>query len=240
MASVDEIRNAKQSSAKRAIDDYIIDDMVVGIGSGSTIVFAVVYLADKIQNQRLKNITCIPTSYQSLLLIKKYKLKLGDLTDHPVIDVTIDGADEVEEGTLQLIKGGGGCHLQEKIIAQNSKKLVIIVDETKLSPKLGTKFMVPVEVIPFALEPIKKRLQALDCKEIRLRESNGCKAGPAVTDNGYFILDVMFEGGISDPSQVETKINQIAGVIAVGIFANLTYVVIVGKFDGTVLTLNAK
>jgi ribose 5-phosphate isomerase A len=142
--------------------------------------------------------------------------------------MTIDGADQVERKTLNMIKGMGGALAREKIVASASKRLIIIVDETKLTEKLGSNQPIPVEVLPFALAPVSSMLRALNGKPT-LREANG-KVGPVVTDNGNFILDVDFKA-IGDPEKLNRQIKVIPGVVETGLFLNMATMVYVGKRD---------
>jgi len=157
-----------------------------------------------------------------LQLIREHKLVLGDLSSHPKIDVTIDGADELES-ELNCIKGGGGCHVQEKIVAHNSATFVIICDSSKVSDSLGQHWRrgVPIEVIPLAVEPITQELIAMGGKPVlRMAKS---KMGPVVSDNGNFILDVDFGSltGQFEPADLNTKILAIPGVVETGLFIDM-------------------
>jgi ribose 5-phosphate isomerase A len=188
--------------------------MIIGIGSGSTIVYAVKRLGE-INKEKDLNLKCIPSSFQSSQLIIQNGLELGSLERYPEIDVDIDGADEIDKD-LNLIKGGGGCLVQEKIIASNSKKLIIIADFRKKSEKLGMnwKHGVPVEVIPMAYFPIMMKLKELGGNpKLRMAKS---KSGPLITDNGNFIIDVDF-GEISNPKELDEKILFIPGVVDTGL-----------------------
>ncbi|MHA1471702.1 MAG: ribose 5-phosphate isomerase A, partial [Promethearchaeota archaeon] len=159
-------------------------------------------------------------------------LTLVSLDQYPVIDLDIDGADEID-ASLNLIKGGGGCLVQEKIIASASKKLVIIVDYSKKSEILGENWHkgVPIEIIPLALVPIMMKLENLDGKPV-LRMAKA-KAGPVVSDNGNFIIDVDF-GRIKNPSELNLKILQIPGVVDSGLFLGMAQTAYIGQKDGTV------
>lgn len=209
--------------------------MVVGVGSGSTVVYAVERLVQRVKDEGLK-IKCIPTSYQSQLLIVDGGLILTSLAFEPVIDVTIDGADEVDP-KLNLIKGGGACHVQEKFVAYNSTKLVIIVDFRKISPGLGKVWTkgVPIEVIPDALQPVQRKLKELGALKVDVRVGSG-KAGPVVTDNGNVIIDAVFGGDelCSNPAQLNMKIQSIAGVVDTGLFIKMASEVFIGNEDGSV------
>ncbi|KAL6071317.1 ribose-5-phosphate isomerase rki1 [Balamuthia mandrillaris] len=225
----------KKAAGYQAIDDLSLHEgMVLGIGSGSTIVYAVQRLDERVKELGLANkIICLPTSFQATQLIEQSEgLVLGSLAKYPVIDVAIDGADEVD-ANLQLIKGGGGCHTQEKIVDANAKRFVVVADATKRSKVLGEKWKkgVPVEVIPSAFVPVKKRLEEELGGKAALRMAVR-KAGPCVTDNGNFILDVDF-GLIEDPKGIHERIKLMPGVVETGLFVDMASVAYFGNEDGT-------
>lgn len=215
----------KKSAAENAVEE-IKDGMIVGLGTGSTAKFAIESLAKKIKEGKLKNIYGVPTSNKTeelaiqlgipvISLNECYKkLSSENINDLKPIDITIDGADEVDS-ELNLIKGGGGALLREKVIAQNTKSFLVVVDESKLSDKLGEKFFVPVEVLQFALESEKSFLESLGAKVV-LRKNND---EPFLTDEGNFILDVYF-GKIENPVELSSILNERAGIVEHGIFLN--------------------
>eukprot|EP00053_Salpingoeca_punica_P007349 m.67320 g.67320 ORF g.67320 m.67320 type:complete len:285 (+) comp14104_c1_seq1:1018-1872(+) len=227
---------AKLRAAYAAVDNHVKSGQVVGIGSGSTIVFAVQRIAAKVKEGHLSNLLCIPTSFQARGLIEAHHLHLTDLSRHPKIDIAIDGADEVSQ-ELDCIKGGGGCHVQEKIVAFNSAKFVLIADYTKKSDHLGVNWKkgVPVEVVPLAHIPVKNYLANLGGKAV-LRMAMA-KAGPVVTDNGNFILDVDFGPltGERSPPVIEKMLRMIPGVVDCGLFINMASTAYFGMQDGGVL-----
>lgn len=227
------LESAKQVAAFRAVDDYIQDNQVVGVGSGSTVVYAVQRLAERVAKEKL-NLTCIPTSFQSKQLIVKNKLRLGELDVNPEIDVCIDGADEVD-ANLTLIKGGGGCLLQEKIVASCAKQLIIIADHTKDSQLLGDQYKkgIPIEVVPMAYVPIKGKIEAAFKGELQLRMAVN-KAGPVVTDNGNFILDWKDFDQNSNWKSINADIKSIPGVVETGLFVGMARKAYFGMSDGTV------
>ena len=214
---------AKKAAAKEAVKQFR-DGYVIGLGSGTTVAYAIQELGKQAKQKRLQ-IRAVPTSYQSFLLATQNHIHTTTLDEHPKLDLTIDGADQVEKKTLDMIKGMGGALTREKIVAAASKKLVIIVDETKLTPELGFKQPIPVEVLPFALAPVTAKLQELRGNP-KLREGNG-KVGPVVTDNGNFVLDVDF-GTIKDAEKLDTNIKSLPGVVETGLFLNMATVVYVG------------
>ncbi|MFX1313299.1 MAG: ribose 5-phosphate isomerase A [Promethearchaeota archaeon] len=228
------IEKGKRLAAEKAVEENVKKNMVIGIGSGSTIVYAVQHIARMNQKNSL-NLKCIPSSFQSYQLIIENELNLASLEEFPEIDLDIDGADEIDKN-LNLIKGGGGCLVQEKILASNSKKLVIIADFRKKSEILGTNWKngVPIEVIPMAYFPIMKKLLKLGGKPIlRMAKS---KSGPLVTDNGNFIIDTDF-GEIRNPEDLDLKILKIPGVIDTGLFINIASKVYIGTKNGEVEVL---
>lgn len=224
---------AKQIAAYKAVDEYVKNNSVIGIGSGSTVVFAVERLAEKVKTDNLQ-IVCVPTSFQSRQLIIKHNLTLGDLEIYPKLDCVIDGADEVD-AKLTLIKGGGGCLLQEKIVASCAQKMVVIADYTKNSTKLGDQYKkgIPIEVVPMAYRPIKDKIEQTFGGTVVLRTAVA-KAGPCVTDNGNFILDWKFVNQDVDWSEIDTKIHLIPGVVETGLFVNMAEKAYFGMANGDV------
>ena len=232
--SQDLIEIGKKTAAEKAVIENVKKNMVLGIGSGSTVVYAVKKIAELNKEKNL-NLKCIPSSFQSYQLIIDNGLNLVTLDQYPEIDVTIDGADEIDKN-LNLIKGGGGCLVQEKIIASNSNKLIIIADFRKNSNKLGENWKngVPIEVIPMGYFPIAKKLGKLGGKPV-LRMAKA-KQGPVITDNGNFIIDTDF-GIIDNPSVLNEKILFIPGVVDTGFFIGMTSKAYIGQKDGNVLIL---
>ncbi|PZC82017.1 ribose-5-phosphate isomerase [Helicoverpa armigera] len=228
------LEEAKQFAAHRAVNEYVTNDCIFGVGSGSTVVYAVQRLAERVETENLK-VTCIPTSFQAKQLIVKHNLTLGELDTNPTIDVTIDGADEVD-AHMTLIKGGGGCLLQEKIVASCSKKLIVIADYTKDSKKLGDRYKkgIPIEVVPMAYVPIQNKIAALYGGEVKLRKAVA-KAGPVVTDNGNFILDWVFTNQDLDWDKVNKYIKMIPGVVETGLFVNMCEKAYFGQPEGNVI-----
>lgn len=215
-----EIQILKKSAAESAVEE-IKDGMIVGLGTGSTAKFAIEKLAQKIKEGKLNNIYGIPTSNKTRELAIQLGIPVISLNEsyklsnrQKPIDITIDGADEVDS-ELNLIKGGGGALLREKVIAQNTKSFLVVVDESKLSNKLGERFFVPVEVLQFAFESEKSFLESLGAK-VNLRKNND---EPFLTDEGNFILDVEF-GRIENPYELSSVLNERAGIVEHGIFLN--------------------
>lgn len=216
----------KQAASDLAVK-FIQPGMVVGLGSGSTATLAVRRLGEWFKAGRLPGILGVPSSQQTEQEALRLGIPLTTLEDHPVIDLTIDGADEVDP-ELNLIKGGGGALLREKIVAQASRREIIVVDESKLSPALGTRWAVPVEVIPFGWGSQAAFLQSLHAQVIVRLGENGL---PFKTDQGNLILDCHF-GPLVDPVGLAARLKGRAGIVEHGIFIGLASDVIVAGKDG--------
>lgn len=231
MADGDQI--GKIAAASKAVDENIKPGQIVGIGSGSTIVFAVKRIAERNKAENL-NLVCIPTSFQARQLIQDNGLILGSLETHPEIDVAIDGADEVDKD-INLIKGGGGCLMQEKIIASCAKELFIVADTRKDSTTLGTSWKkgIPIEVLPMAYRPVQLKIEHIFGGQANLRMASN-KAGPVVTDNGNFLIDWIFESA-QDWYQIDRQLKNIPGVIETGLFLNMTKAAYFGSPEGKVI-----
>ena len=200
--------------------------MVVGLGTGSTAQFALEHLAELINIGKLKNIVGIPSSLRTEKAARELGIPLTDFAAHPVIDLTIDGADEVDP-ELNLIKGGGGALLREKVLAQASRRNIIIVDESKLSPRLGTTWALPVEVVPFARAVEEHFLESIGAA-VTVRVKDG---KIVATDQGNILLDARF-GPMPDPGRISERLNARAGIVEHGLFIGLTHDVIVAGTDG--------
>lgn len=217
----------KEAVAEAAVKE-IHDGMIIGLGSGSTAALMINSLASLLKSGKLKNICGVPTSFQSEVLALELGIPLIDLASVSEIDLAIDGADEVDPN-LQLIKGGGACHVREKLVATKANKLLIVVDETKLVGHLNKEFPLPVEVLPSAWKQVKDHIESMNAiSSLRMAQK---KAGPVVTDQGNLILDVLFKEGIQEPQIIESSINNIPGVLENGLFVNLTDNVLVGKIS---------
>lgn len=214
----------------------------MGIGSGSTIVYAIERLAERVRREKL-DILCIPSSHQSRQLLLKHNLKMINFENTQRIDLTIDGADEVDKD-LNCIKGGGGCHLQEKLIAYCADKFIIIADNSKRSQKLGQNwgYGIPIEVLPLAYKLVQVEIEKEFGGKCILRESNvpRTKSGPVVTDNNNFILDWVFETKDDndnikhDWKLINNCIKMIPGVIETGLFIGMADAAYFGARDGSV------
>ncbi|XP_046911759.2 ribose-5-phosphate isomerase [Dermatophagoides farinae] len=228
------VEEAKKLAAFAAIDDHLKNNMAIGVGSGSTIVYAVERLAEKIKNDGLI-VTCVPTSFQARQLITKHGLIMSDLERNPQLDVAFDGADEVDE-KLNLIKGGGGCLTQEKIVASAAKKLIIVADFNKRAIVLGERWKkgLPIEVIPMSYMLVKQKIESMFGGQATLRMAQA-KAGPLVTDNSNFILDWKFPTIPAEEwPRINTELNNIAGVVETGLFIGMASQVYFGNQDGTI------
>ena len=214
-----ETEKLKQLAAEQAVE-AVEPGMIVGLGTGSTIYYALLKLGEKVQSGL--DIIGIPTSKQTEEIATQQGISLSTLGQHPVIDLTIDGADEVNP-TLDLIKGAGGALVREKIIAHASERLVIIIDEGKRVEQLGSNFPVPVEVVPFGWGSTQLALNRI-CQGATLRPG-------FVSDNGNYILDCAFDGML-DPAATESEINNLPGVVDNGLFINRADQVIIGAASG--------
>lgn len=215
--------NLKEEAAKAAVAQ-VRTGMVVGLGSGSTASIAIKLLGEKVRDGM--DIVGVPTSRDSEILGRSVGIRIGELKDHPEVDITIDGADEVDP-KLNLVKGLGGALVREKIVASATKLEVIVVDDSKLVDFICQKAPLPVEVVGFAHESTLAKLGRLGCRptlRMRLGEM-------FTTDNGNYIADCRFER-IDDPMAMELAINNIPGVVDNGLFVDLAHKVIVASKDG--------
>lgn len=218
------MEKAKINAAKEALK-FIDDETVLGIGSGTTVEVFLKLLGKKIRDEEIV-VYGIPSSHQSHISAVKSGIKVVDLLQYPEPDVCIDGADQVDYN-FNCIKGGGAALTREKIVISASKKVVIIIDETKYSSKLDRA--IPIEVLPFAYRYVTKRLQEM-AKKVELRQAEK-KIGPVITDNGNFIVDCLID--IEDVEKLEMEINNIPGVVENGLFpSKLIDVVILGDDKG--------
>lgn len=226
-ANTDPIVEQKQNAALEAVK-HVQDGFIVGLGSGSTAALAVEALGERMKTEKIK-IMGIPSSYQAFQLAVDCGIPITTLEEHPVIDVTIDGADQLTP-ELYLIKGGGAALAREKIVAASSKLNIIITDQNKKAAFLGANNQfVPVEVIPFALAPVKRKLSELGAKPV-VREAKG-KLGPIITDNGNVVIDAYF-GEIKNPAELAVKVKMIPGVAETGFFVGLTDIAYIGTASG--------
>lgn len=215
-------QEASKRAAAEAACELVKDGMTVGLGTGSTAVFAVRKLGEMHEDGH--RIRGVPTSEATAKLAREVGIPLVELNDVESVDVTLDGADEVAP-RFDLIKGLGGALLREKMVASISQKVVIMVDATKLVPKLGTRSPLPVEVVPFGWKAVEKRLMREGMRpQLRVKEGK-----PFVTDNGNHVLDVHFPNGIDGARVLEEHLNNMPGVVENGLFVALATHVVVGE-----------
>jgi ribose 5-phosphate isomerase A len=213
-------RVAAQAAARQ-----LSDGMIIGLGSGSTAQFAVDAIGQRVKEGL--QIIGVSTSEKTADQARALGIPLSTLAEHPRLDLTIDGADEVEVGNLNLIKGGGGNLLREKIVAAASKRLMIVVDRTKVVQRLGAHPL-PIEVVPFGWQSTEQRLSHLHAEPVLRTNADG---SPYITDGGHYILDCAF-GSIPSPSELATKLDEIVGVVEHGLFIGMTSQVLVAGPEG--------
>lgn len=217
---------AKQLIGRKAVE-LVRPNMTLGIGTGSTAYWFIMALAEKI-NAGL-NCRGVPTSHQTKELMQQHGIPVIELNDVDFIDLTIDGADEVNH-QLQLIKGGGGALLQEKMVAAASRQFIIIADENKYVSTLG-KFPLPVEVVPYGWKQTRRKIEQLGCKQVKLREQGG---DIFISDHGHYILDCYFHQ-IEDPSVLHAQLNDIPGLVENGLFLGMANRALIGQADGEII-----
>ena len=223
--SAEAIQKLKQEAAEAAAE-LIEDGMVIGLGSGTTAKLVVDAIGKRVKNGL--RLTGVSTSEKTAAQARELGVPLATLAEYPQLDLAIDGADEVELGTLNLIKGGGGNLLREKLVAIASARFAIIVDERKLVDKLGSSFSLPVEVVPFGWQSTEGRLKKLGANP-KLRMQSG--GDVFLTDGGHYILDCAF-GPIGSPSDLAAKLDSVVGVVEHGLFIGMTSMVVVGQPGG--------
>lgn len=228
------VEEAKRKAVLKALEP-IKNGWIVGMGSGSTTAYAVSELGRRVKTGRLE-LSIVPTSHQVENLAIAHGLRIVSMNEAFTVDYAIDGADQVEETSLNLIKGGGAAMLREKVVDSTARVLAIVADETKVSKHLGGNVPVPLEVLPFAHKSVQARVTRMGGRA-RLRESAG-KAGPVVTDNGNLVLDADF-GKIVKPTVLDRRLKAIPGVLETGLFINLADIVYVGLRTGQVQALGS-
>ncbi|GAP93893.1 ribose 5-phosphate isomerase A [Leptolyngbya sp. NIES-2104] len=198
---------------------------IVGLGTGSTTAYAIQAIGERLQSGDLQNIKGVPTSFQAIVLARQFGIPLTTLDEIEKIDIAIDGADEVDP-QKNLIKGGGAAHTQEKIVDSLADQFIVVVDSGKLVDRLGSTFLLPVEVVPMAVTPVMKAIEKLGGKpQLRMGVK---KAGPVVTDQGNLVIDVKFDQ-IDNPAELEKTLNNLPGVLENGLFVGVADVIMVGE-----------
>ncbi|KAJ1454996.1 ribose 5-phosphate isomerase A-domain-containing protein [Pelagophyceae sp. CCMP2097] len=245
MSSQDEL---KKLVGYKAIDDYVVSGMKVGLGTGSTAAFAVERLGQKLKSGELKDIIAVPTSVRTKEQAESLGIPLTTLAEFSRLDVAIDGADDVDPD-LNLVKGGGGALLREKMVEIVADKFIVIVDESKLGKALGPGFPIPVEITPFCHEHTRRCVEALPalagkCSAVlRLGSSSNNQVDgtePAVTDNGNYILDLVFAAPLTDAPAAAAQLKALCGVVEHGLFIGMATAVIIAGKDGITVQLPPK
>jgi ribose 5-phosphate isomerase A len=224
---MDHVTHLKRLAAERAVD-FVESGMVVGLGSGSTSKHVVDVVGERLGAGILHNLVGVPTSEQTAAQAWALGIPLSTLAEHPVLDLAIDGADEVDPH-LNLIKGLGGALLREKIVESAARRFVVVVDESKLVEQLGTRGPLPVEVTQFAWQAHAGWLASLGCRAELRREGDGA---PFVTDNGNYILHCTFPGGIPDPVLLARRLRERPGIVEHGLFLDMATEVVVSAASG--------
>ncbi len=223
------VEKARLNAAAQAIRE-IRDGSIVGLGSGNTVLRTLELLAENAKKEHLR-LSFVPTSYQMEIAARRLGLNTTLLPEEKDLDIAIDGADQIQWRSLDMLKGGGAALLREKIVDSSTKRLVIIVDEKKLAKTLGGEQPIPVEVVPFCYQSTLAKIRKLTEKAV-LRESSG-KVGPLVTDNGNLLVDAYFRN-LRRPDIVHEKLKKIPGVVETGLFLEMADIAYVGRKDGHV------
>lgn len=218
-----------KEAAGRAAAERVRDGMTVGLGTGSTVYFTLQRLGERVRQDKLA-IVGVPTSVDTEIKARAFGIPLTTLSEVESIDLTIDGADEID-ARFDMIKGGGGALLREKVVAALSKHEVIVVDRSKVVERLGVRFLLPIEVVPFARATVARKIAQLGATwTLRMREAREVY----LTDNGNEILDCKFPGGIADAPALERALDEIPGVVESGLFIGLAHTLILGDEEGRV------
>ena len=227
---MDPLQQFKQAAAEAAVG-VVESGMIVGLGTGSTATLAVEALGKRVRDGL--QMVGIATSEHTAQQARELGIRISSLAEHAEIDLTIDGADEIQRGTLDLIKGRGGALLREKVVASSSRRLIIIADDSKLVDRLGAHFAVPVEVVQFEWQATERKLKKLGARTTLRTAPNGA---PFVTDGGNFIVDCSF-GAIEAPASLDQQLNGVVGVVEHGLFLNMTSQAIVAGSEGVKVLL---
>ena len=216
-----------KEAAGRAAAEMVREGMTVGLGTGSTVYFTLQRLGERVRNEKL-TIVGVPTSVDTEVKARAFGIPLATLSEVESLDLTIDGADEID-ARFDMIKGGGGALLREKVVAALSKREVIVVDRSKVVERLGVRFLLPVEVVPFARATVARKIAQLGATwTLRMREGKEVY----LTDNGNEILDCKFPGGIADAPALERALDEVPGVVESGLFIGLAHTLILGDEEG--------
>jgi ribose 5-phosphate isomerase A len=207
--------------------ELVRNGMTLGLGTGSTVHFALLRLAERVRSEQLR-VRGVPTSLDTERKARELGLPLVDLAEVEQFDLTIDGADEID-AAFDMIKGGGGALLREKVVASLTRREVIVVGPDKVVARLGTTFPLPVEVVPFARAVVSRALSKLGCEPSLRRARDGSDYR---TDNGNEVLDCRFPAGIASASELERSIDAIPGVVESGLFVGLAHTLVIGRADG--------
>ncbi len=223
------VDKARLSAAAQAIRE-IKNGSTIGLGSGSTVLKALELAAQKIKKENL-HVSFVPTSYQMEIAAKRLGLKTAQLEEDMELEMALDGADQVQWRSLDMVKGGGAALLREKIVDSSARRLVVVIDEKKLAKTLGGEQPIPVEIVPFGYHSTLAKIKRISEKAV-LREATG-KVGPVVTDNGNLIVDAYFRN-LRRPDIVHERLKKIPGVVETGLFLGMCDVAYVGRKDGRV------
>ena len=223
-------RDAAKKAAGEAAATLVRDGMDLGLGTGSTAACALEAIGRRVREENL-DVRGVPTSFGAERRARAHGIPLTTLDEVSTLDLAVDGADEVNEG-LQLIKGGGGAHSREKVVATQAERFVVLVDPTKKVKRLGEQMPVPVEVLPMAVAPVRQALEDLGARpELRMSTE---KDGPVVTDQGLWLLDAYFPDGVTNPEALNRTLCRRPGVLDHGLFLNEATDLFVGHPEGTV------
>jgi ribose 5-phosphate isomerase A len=225
--NADPLTELKRQAGKRAVD-FVESGMALALGTGSTTAYAIDEIGRRLKSGELENVVAIPTSERTVAQAERLGIPLGSLVEHPVLDLAIDGADEVDPD-LNLIKGLGGALLREKIVEIRAQRFAVVIDESKLVDRLGSRGPLPVEVTQFSWQAHANWLASLGCRAELRREADG---QPFVTDNGNYIIHCTFYGGIADPIALDQTLNQQPGILGTGLFLGMASEVVVAGKDG--------
>lgn len=226
-ASAEAVERWKRAAAREAVE-RVTDGMVLGLGTGSTVAHVLEGLGRRLADGTLRDVVGVPTSVRTAEAARVRGIPLTTLEEHPVLDLAVDGADEIGPD-LDLIKGMGGALLREKVVAQAARRFLVVADERKVVEGLGLRSPLPVEVIPFGWSVHAELLRSLGATVAR-REGEGGE--PYTTDNGNNVLDCRFDGGIDRPPELDARLRARAGIVETGLFLGLAHEALIGGEDG--------